>query len=157
MIPQILTGGGRANDIQITEKSGYLDKLLHGDTILADPRISHIRDSWYQLGCKSFDSWLYKGEITVIAIWSGTDTKIARVCVHVERVIGVIRQKYTILGGPLPIDFLITDENSDIPLIDKLCLICCALYNMTDSIVPFDWCILSCTLWFYAHTVLICV
>ena len=36
MIPQILTGGGRANDIQITEKSGYLDKLLHGDTILAD-------------------------------------------------------------------------------------------------------------------------
>ena len=36
MTLQILTGGGRANDIQITEKSGYLDKLLHGDTILAD-------------------------------------------------------------------------------------------------------------------------
>lgn len=40
---------------------------------------------------------------------SGVDViktrKIANVRIHVERVIGVVRQKYKILGGPLPVDY----------------------------------------------------
>ena len=35
-----------------------------------------------------------------------TTRKIAHVRIHVERFIGCVRQKYTILGGILPIDFL---------------------------------------------------
>ena len=104
MIPQILTGGGFANDIQITEKSGYLDKLLHGDTILAD-RGFPILEIVGTRGAKVLIPDFAKGKSQLSPFEVEQTRKIARVRVHVERVIGVIRQKYTILGGALPIDF----------------------------------------------------
>lgn len=129
--------GGRASDIHITEKCGYLDKLLHGDIILAD-RGFPISEAAGTRGAEVLIPDFTKGKAQLSPFEVEQTRKIARVRVHVERVIGVIRQKYTILGGPLPIDFLITDQCNDTPLIDKLCLISCALYNMTDSVVPFD-------------------
>ena len=39
------------------------------------------------------------------------DTRtIANVRIHVERVIGCVRQRYTILGGPIPIDVLLSKD-----------------------------------------------
>ena len=63
--------------------------------------------------------------------------RIANVRIHVERVIGFIRQKYTFLSGTLPIDF-ITPRDNGIPLIDKVVVVCCALSNICDSVIPFD-------------------
>ena len=67
----------------------------------------------------------------------------ANIRIHVERVIGAVCQRYTILQGMLPglpIDFVIKRNQEDIPLID--CIIhvscACALNNLCDSIVPFD-------------------
>ena len=62
---------------------------------------------------------------------------IANVRIHVERVIGFIRQKYTFLSGTLPIDF-ITPRDDGVPLIDKVVVVCCALSNICDSVIPFD-------------------
>ena len=62
---------------------------------------------------------------------------IANVHIHVERVIGFIRQKHTFLSGTLPIDF-ITPRDDGIPLIDKVVVVCCALSNICDSVIPFD-------------------
>ena len=63
---------------------------------------------------------------------------IANVRIHVERVIGVVRQRYTILKGTLPIEFVIRRYEEHVPLIDRIMHVCCALNNMCDSIVPFD-------------------
>ena len=57
--------------------------------------------------------------------------------IHVERVIGFIQQKYTFLSGTLPIDF-ITPRDDGVPLIDKVVVVCCALSNICDSVIPFD-------------------
>ena len=39
--------------------------------------------------------------------------------IHVERVIGLLRQKYTVLQGTLPIDFLSSNGNI-CPMIDRI-------------------------------------
>ena len=57
---------------------------------------------------------------------------IASVRIHVERVIGQVRKKYTILQSTLPIDYLITEEDEHSIMIDKIVTVCC------DSVVPFD-------------------
>ena len=67
---------------------------------------------------------------------------IANVRIHVERVIGLLRRKYTILSGTLPIDFLICNPNGSqeaaTPMIDRIINVCSALVNLCPGIVPFD-------------------
>ena len=62
--------------------------------------------------------------------------RIASVRIHVERVIGSIKQKYSLLDRTLPIDFLMNKDDS-LTTLDKIVLICCALVNLCPSVVPF--------------------
>ncbi len=55
---------------------------------------------------------------------------------HVERVIGVIRQKYQILHGTQPMELVTPKDNST--LLDKIVLVSCGLINLCDSVVPFE-------------------
>ena len=55
---------------------------------------------------------------------------LSRVRIHVEQVIGVVRQKYTILQSKLPVN---CSKNQDISIIDKVVTICCALCNCCKS------------------------
>lgn len=60
--------------------------------------------------------------------------KLASVRVHVERVIGLIRNKYVILKATLPVDYVVC-RRGDITPLDKIVTVCCALYNSYPSIV----------------------
>ena len=64
--------------------------------------------------------------------------KLASVRIQVERVIGVVRQKYSILSGTIPIEFVICSAGEEFTLIDKIACICSALVNMCPSTVDFD-------------------
>ena len=57
--------------------------------------------------------------------------------IHVERVIGIVKQKYTILQSILPIS-LISDGLQDVvnSTVDKIVHVCCALVNICPSVVP---------------------
>ena len=46
--------------------------------------------------------------------------QLSRVHIHVERVIGVVSQKYTILQSMLPVNFIMCSETEDISAIDKV-------------------------------------
>lgn len=61
---------------------------------------------------------------------------IAHVRIHVERVIGVVRQKYRILKGPIPMHLLATRETN--ALLDEIVLVCCGLVNLCPSVVPLN-------------------
>ena len=65
--------------------------------------------------------------------------ELSSVRIHVERVIGQLKQKYTILQGVLPI-CLISDNdcNVDETVIDKIVKVCCACINLCPSVVPID-------------------
>lgn len=66
---------------------------------------------------------------------------IANVRIHVERIIGLLHRKYTILESKLPTNFLITNSSSadaQVPLIDRIIRVCSALVNLYTPIVPLD-------------------
>ena len=63
---------------------------------------------------------------------------IANVCIHVERVIGCVRQKFLALQSTLPIHFLIIKKGEEVPIIDRIIRICCALNNLCNSVIPFE-------------------
>ena len=51
--------------------------------------------------------------------------ELARVRIHVERMIGMVKQKYSILEGILPITFIRNDnDSSGITVADKLMYTC---------------------------------
>jgi len=61
------------------------------------------------------------------------------VCIHVERVIGVLKNRFTILKGPLPVSMIksLSDEavGNQVSSIDKVIRVCAALVNLSTSIV----------------------
>ena len=61
--------------------------------------------------------------------------------IHVERVIGLLRRKFTILSSILPIEFLTCDKKHEVnakPMIDRIITVTSALTNLSPGIVPFD-------------------
>ena len=64
-----------------------------------------------------------------------TTKEIANVRIHVERVIGLTRNKYTMLQDTIPITLLQKDSNS-VPIVDKIVHVSCALVNLSSSVVP---------------------
>ena len=117
--------GGRVTDKHITEHCGFLNYILPGDVVLAD-RGFDIQDI---VGSQC-------AEVKILAFTRGKDQlspleiemtrKIANCRIHVERVIGCVRQKYTVLGSTLPIDYLITKDETDMTMVAKMCHVCCA-------------------------------
>ena len=128
--------GGRVSDKHLTENSGLLDNLTPGDVILAD-RGFDIQES-VGLFCSTIKIPAFtKGKKQLSGIEVEQTRRIANVRIHVERVIGNIRKKYSILSATQPIDF-VTVRNGDVTTLDKIVTSCCALVNLCDSVVPFE-------------------
>ena len=84
-----------------------------------------------------------------------TGRKLSHVRIHVERVIGLLKQKYTIFQSTLPISLIMCDDDTKTSFIDKIAVICCALCNCCQSVVPY--CILFINiniLWTFKHIIL---
>lgn len=58
--------------------------------------------------------------------------------IHVERVIGLVRQRYTILGGPVPMDYTMKVDESQLATLDKVAVARCALTNLSPSVVNIE-------------------
>jgi len=129
--------GGRVSDKLLTENSGLLQKLLPGDIVLAD-RGFDIAESVGTTQARLHIPAFTKGKNQLTAAEVEETRSIANVRIHVERVIGCVRQKFTILESTIPITFLIRRKGEDVPLIDHIVRVCCALTNVCDSVVPFE-------------------
>ena len=58
--------------------------------------------------------------------------------IHVERLIGMVKQKYSIFEGVMPTSFIKHDSECDVGVADKVMVVCCAMVNICEPIVPKD-------------------
>lgn len=132
--------GGRASDIQIVRESGYTTTKYHmpGDQILADRGFTLEQDFALDSGSELIIPAFTRGKSQLPAKEIESTRKIASVRIHIERVIGLIKNRYTILKGVLPIKTVKTIKNEKfhtIPSFDKIITVCGALVNLGESIV----------------------
>ncbi|XP_033727696.1 uncharacterized protein LOC117317023 [Pecten maximus] len=128
--------GGRASDKFITKDSEFLNKLEYGDVVLAD-RGFDIAEEVAQVNGEVRIPAFTKGKDQLAAVDVESTRRLAHVRIHVERVIGLVRNKYKIMHDTLPLDYFNSVDEST-PTIDKIVTVCCALTNMCKSVVPFD-------------------
>ena len=133
--------GGRTSDKYLTENCGILDKILPGDTVMADRGFT-ITESVGLKHEKLVISAFTKGKSQLHPTDVEHSRGSANVRIHVERVIGLLRRKYTILKGTIPTGFLNSNPNgpleSQVRLVDCILRVCSALVNFCPSVVPFD-------------------
>ena len=114
-----------------------MKKLLPGDAVLAD-RGFDIADSvgamQAMLHIPAFTR--NKGQLSALEVEE--TRKIANVQIHVERVIGSVKQKFKILQSTIPIQYVTKQKDRNTPLIDRIVRVCCELTNVCDSVVPLD-------------------
>lgn len=126
--------GGRVSDKFLTEDCGILENLLPGDIVLADRGFT-INEMVCMRFAKLNIPAFTRGESQLHPLEIERTRKIASVRIHVERVIGLIRNKFTILKSKLPITLLKARHN-DKMLLDIIVSVCCMLTNMCDSVIP---------------------
>ena len=100
-----------------------------------------IEENWSLYQAKLAIPAFTKGKSQLDPVSVEKTRGIANVRIHVERVIGLLRQKYTVLQSILPIDYLLCSDkegNRCCPMVDRLIRVCCALINLCPSVVPFD-------------------
>ena len=136
-----LGGGGRTSDKFLTGSCGFLDKLLPVEMVMADRGFT-VSESVGLKQAKLIIPAFTKGKSQLDPIDVEKTRGIASVRIHVERVIGLLRRKYTILEGTLPTDFLRGSAreapDSQVPIIDRIVRVCSALVNLCPGIVPLD-------------------
>ena len=79
--------GGRVSDKEITQKCGFLDKLEYGDCVLAD-RGFNVADDLAVRGVKLLMPSFTNGKDQLSMKEVEESRRLARVRIHVERVIG---------------------------------------------------------------------
>ena len=108
--------GGRVSDKILTQETNFFDILEYGDTILADRGFTRGK------------SQLSQRDVEM-------SKQLSKVRIHVERIIGNLKNKYTILKGPLPVNLLKHKDDKGAANIDKILAVCASLTNLCVSIV----------------------
>ncbi|XP_077080745.1 uncharacterized protein LOC143733085 [Siphateles boraxobius] len=136
VISFVSTGwGGRTSDKHLTENCGYLENLSPGDVVLADRGFT-IGDAVSLYSAHLKLPAFTKGKQQLHPSELESTRGLAAVRIHVERVIGLVRNKYTILQSTIPISLCQTTTPGELTSLDKMVRVCCALCNICPSVVP---------------------
>lgn len=133
--------GGRATDNRIVRDSGFISSKYHlpGDQILADRGFLLQDDFAAACGAELLLPAFKKKQKQLSAKQVETSRKISSVRIHIERVIGLLKNRYTILKGPVPIQCVnsLKEESlgSTLASCDKIITVCSALVNLGEGII----------------------
>lgn len=108
-----------ALSVKLGENCGILDNLLPGDLVLADRGFTVHESVWFRQANLNIPAFR-KGKDQLDPADVEQTRKIATVQIHVERIIGLLRQRYTILQQTLPTDYLTCRKGESVPLIDRM-------------------------------------
>lgn len=132
---------GNVSDKSLTEGCGLLCKLLPGDVVLAS-RDLDIADSVAARGARFKAAGSHQGdaqagsECSLAANASSDGASVQR---HVDRVISMVKQRYSMLTGPIESAFTAASERtSNLSTFDKIVQVACALNNLCISAAPLE-------------------
>ena len=129
--------GGQVSDVHLTENCRLLNYLQQGDVVLADRGFNiHASAGLFHAEVKVPPFTRGKKQLSRCEVDSARE--LSHVRIHVERIIGVVRQKYSILESQLPVNFIMCSEGEEHSIIDKIVTVCCALCNCCESVVNFE-------------------
>ena len=129
--------GGRTSDKFLTENCDFHNNLVPGDIVMAD-RGFDIEESVASYCAKVKIPSFTKGKRQLTSLDVEQSRRIAAVRIHVERVIGNVRNKYSLLQSILPLDFLMKKDESNHNTTDKIVCVSCDLVNLCDSVIPIE-------------------
>lgn len=122
---------GGLSSRQIAEKSGILDKLMPGDLSLPAEGPDN-KESLGLLCDEIISPPPAKGGHKADA---EDRLKIKNLKIHVKRIIGNIRIKYSILTAKVPISMVAPCKGETVSILDKTVAVSCALTNMCPNVV----------------------
>lgn len=125
---------GRSSDRYIVKDSGYIEKLLPGDEILADKGFDIAED----IGSKgaTLTTPAFKRSIQLSQEETEFSRKVSNVRIHIERIIGCLRMRFDIMRGTVIMSNL-NNYDESVCFYDKIVSVCCILANLNKSVVPF--------------------
>lgn len=123
--------GGRVSDRHLTVHSGFLNKLSHGDLVLADCGFD-IADDLALVGASLAIPPFTRGKLQLSQREVETSRALSRVRIHVERAIGRMKN-FKILQSTLPIKLIKRPSEADYVTIDKILVVCAALCNLIQD------------------------
>ncbi len=126
--------GGRVSDKVLTQECGFLHHLEPGNVVLADRGFT-IESDLAIYGAKLEIPAFTRGKNQLSQREVEYSKQLSTVRIHVERVIGNLKNKFRILKGPLPISMLKHKHDTSIANIDKILRICASLINLSESVV----------------------
>ena len=125
--------GGRVSDKHIAYNCGLFDKLLPDDIVMADRGFLIAEDLAF-FHAKLLMPAFTRGQNQLNSQDVFETRKIAHLRIHVERVIGLVRNKYHILQNVMPVEFLTKKPGHNVAQIDEIVHVCCALTNLSKSV-----------------------
>lgn len=135
--------GGRSTDVHITldkknvavvDDENFLDKLQKDDVVLAD-RGFLVEEEVRKRGAKLITPAFLGRRTRLTRSEVNYSRKVSNVRIHVERVIGKLRQTFRILRDRVPVS-LVGGDKDKISFFDKIVFVCCCLSNANPSVVP---------------------
>jgi len=115
--------GGYVSDKHLTKQSGFLQLLEPGDTVLAD-RGFDILDDINVHGGKLAIPEFTRGKSQLTQKEVEFSQQLARVRIHIEQVIGLMKNKNPLLQGTLPVSLIKhKDSSSELGNSDKILIV----------------------------------
>ena len=85
---------------------------------------------------------VFKGRRPQLGAWEVEKSReVSNLRIHVERVIGCVKNKFSIFSSPIPVSFLRSEEDRlgrEDCMLNKMVRVCCAVVNLCPSIVDKD-------------------
>lgn len=127
--------GGRTSDTEIIQRGEFLNLLNPGDVVVADRGFSTtVRELIEQKNATLLTPTFIENQQQIHPVDVERTRTLASCRIHVERVIGTLRNKFKILRGPVPIS-IIQYEHAGNDLFDLIVRVCCIICNICDPVV----------------------
>ena len=96
--------GGRISDKNLTQESTFLSLLEPGDIVLADHGYVYSVGGHCSTRSETGNTSIHSWQESALQKDVEMSKQLSKVQIHVERVIGLVKNRYTILKGPMPVN-----------------------------------------------------